>query len=276
MPIEHASWILPAVEQGFKHKDDLASIFDRILAFLLGKKSRIVITGMPGVGKSVLIEYLTGESYKRGYQTPPQPSFMMDKGKIVEHRKRIHIVTVPGQDAGPRWEAMDEIKKPNDPVTGILHVVANGFAVSRATDGAAVLPQIAKAATIEAYRQYQMQKELEDLQSTCSFTTSLVRKYKHPVWMFVVATKCDLYANELKSAENYYSPRADGPFVEQIRKLEALIGTMNFMWDAIPVCTVLEDFEWQQQRVPSALKESQRDKLVISLLRKMESACASK
>lgn len=56
MPIEHASVVIPAIEEGYKHKDEILSVWKKITSYPLGKKSSIGITGMPGIGKSVLLE----------------------------------------------------------------------------------------------------------------------------------------------------------------------------------------------------------------------------
>ena len=234
-----------------------------------------MITGMPGVGKSVPYDDLIGNAYERGHEPPAQPSEIKDEGKLLEHKKRIRIVGIPGQLAGPRLDTMDELIEGSQAITCIVHVVANGFAKTRSAAAEAALIKDAKLDTIARYRQNQLQEEIFDLQTTCQFALRAIRKHQKHVWMLVAATKCDLYSDTLAAAEQYYSPHGSNPFIDELKKFQRLVGQMLFNWDSVPVCAALDDFSWNQAVVPSKLKASQRDKLVIGLLRRIESACAS-
>jgi putative protein kinase ArgK-like GTPase of G3E family len=108
-PIEHTSWVIPAIEGAYKHRDEIVPLWEKIDAFLLGKKSRIAITGMPGVGKSVLLEHLTGEAYERNHPMPEQPSPNAETGRILARKKRILLSTIPGQETGARYEAAEKV-----------------------------------------------------------------------------------------------------------------------------------------------------------------------
>lgn len=274
-PIEHTGWILPAVEEGFKHPKEILSLWEKIIAYLAGKKSLIVITGMPGIGKSVLSEHLAGDAYERGHENPLQPSPSVEESKIIERKKRIKIVTIPGQVAGPRLDALDDLIEGSQLITGIVHVVANGFAKTRSSGSEPALVEQVKLDTLAKYRAYQLQQEITDLALTCEFAQRAIRKQERHIWMLVAVTKCDLYANEIAAAEQYYSPFGQNAFVEQLVRLQATVGKMNFGWDSIPVCGCLEDFTWNKEVVPSGLKISQRDKLVLGLLKRIESACGA-
>jgi hypothetical protein len=250
-PIEHTGWVLPAVEQGFKYRKEILGLWERILAYIAGRKSLIVITGMPGVGKSVLSEHLVGDAYERGHENPLQPSPEVERAKLVEHKKRIRILTIPGQVAGPRLDALDDLVQGSEPITGIVHVVANGFAKTRSAGSEQALIEQAKIDTLAKYRQYQLQQEIADLALTCEFALRAIRKHKEHVWMLVAATKCDLYTNQIAAAEQYYSPFGQNAFVDQLVKLQSLVGRMKFTWDSIPVCGSLEDFTWNKEVAPS-------------------------
>jgi hypothetical protein len=128
--------------------------------------------------------------------------------------------------------------------------------------------------TLEDYRTSQLQEEISDLKATCQMIVRTVRKHRDPIWMFVASTKCDLYAGDLNRVEDHYSPYGKNDFVRQLNSLQGQIGSLYFTWDALPVCGSLEDFEWNGELLPSALKPSQRDQLVTNLLRKIERACA--
>jgi GTPase SAR1 family protein len=51
--------------------------------------------GLPGAGKSVLCDYLTGEAYKRDYPKPGKLE-KLDKGIVSTKNLNIRLATVPG------------------------------------------------------------------------------------------------------------------------------------------------------------------------------------
>jgi nucleoside-triphosphatase THEP1 len=253
VPLEHASWVLPAAEEAYKHRDEILPIWDRLLTFLLGTKSRIAITGMPGVGKSVLMEYLTGEAYVRGYVMPEQPSPQAEKRKIEARKKRILITTIPGQETGARYLASDEVFESKNPVVGVIHVVANGFAKIREKSAESALVDVG-IKTIAEYRAVQLAKEVEDLKSTGEMIVRSNRKHRKPIWMLVTSTKCDLYANDLSNAERYYSPFADNEFVRTLKGLEGKIGSLYLSWATLPACAALRISSGTSRKLNQLLK----------------------
>ncbi len=274
MPIEHASWVIPAIEEGYKHKDEILSVWEKITSYLLGKKSLIGITGMPGIGKSVLLEHLTGEAYERGHPLPVQPSPTSEEGKVLAPKKRIRLVTIPGQEIGARYEAATRIFEGKQPISGVLHVAANGYATLRSKPARSAL-QKRGVDSIQKYREYMLLQEIADLRRSCSLVQRSILKHHKPIWMIVVSTKCDLYSDDLDAAENYYSPYGNNEFVNELNALSESVGSLNFNWDSVPVCAILEDMEWAGHTIPSKLKSSQRDQLITGLLRRVDRNCAS-
>src|SRR5258706_14585060 len=128
MPIEHTTWALPAIKEAYDHREQLLSLWETLIAHLLGKKSLIAITGMAGIGKSVLLEPLTGEAYRRDHPLPLQPSPSEEEGKILAHKKRIRLITIPGQETNSRYKAAIATFEGKKPLSGVIHVVANGYA----------------------------------------------------------------------------------------------------------------------------------------------------
>jgi GTPase SAR1 family protein len=274
MPLEHVGWVLPTIEAAYRHREDLDSLWERLISYLLGKRSQIAITGMSGVGKSHLFEYLTGEAYERNHEAPPQPSPMAEKGKIQARKKRILITTIPGQTSfDQRLIDSQKVFEAKRPTVGVIHVTGNGFAKTRQRSVQEEL--IEKGIeTIQQFQTYQKEEEIKDLKSTCEMIKRSHVKHRKRIWMFVAATKCDLYASDLRTVEDYYSPHAQNAFVAELKALQHELGTLTFSWDSIPVCTTLEDFVWNGATVPSTLKPWQRDHLVSALLKRIEQECA--
>ena len=274
MPIEHLPWLIPAMEEAYSHREQLASTWEKILAWLLGQKRTIAITGTPGVGKSVLFEYLTDQAFERNHPLPPQPSTHAETHKVLAPGKRIILTTIPGQQTVRRFQATAEMFSGGDPVAGVIHVAANGFASLR-NDHVKQELIASGIDNVDKYRAFQMQNEIDDLKATCQLIVDSAVKHKKLIWLFVAVSKCDLYVPSLKTVESYYSPVAQNAFVGELKRLEKQLGTLLFQWDAMPVCGALEDFHWNGTTVPSKLHVTQRDKLITQLLKRIEVECAA-
>jgi ABC-type phosphate/phosphonate transport system ATPase subunit len=148
MPIEHGSWMLPAAEQAYKHRKEILSAWERLTAFLFGKRKAIAVTGMAGAGKTVLFDHLSGLAYKQGY-TPPFTSVAVESGKLKSRKKRIGMSVIPGQSAPPRLFALNDIFLGKKPVNGVIHVVSNGFIELRSREAKETLIKTAGLATLE-------------------------------------------------------------------------------------------------------------------------------
>lgn len=273
MPLEHTSWIVPAIKEGYDHRKDILSAWEKIAATLLGKQSVVVMTGMPGVGKSVLLEYMTGEAYQRGRPLPLQPSPAMEEGKLLGHKKRIRLATIPGQELDARYKAAQKLFQGKTAVSGVIHVAASGFAALRSKPARSAL-QARGVSTVDLYRKYMLREEIEDLKRTCNLVKYSFMRHRQPMWMLLVVNKCDLFASEIGIQENYYSPFGDNEFVLELGKLRTDLGELNFSWDAMPACAALEPMEWNGTVVIPQLVPSQRDQLITDLLRRVDANCA--
>ncbi len=173
-------WVLPAAKEAYQHRDEIQKAWQKILAILLGKKTKIAFTGMAGTGKTVLFDYVTDKAYKRGYK-PPLPSQAVESGKMVTvERKRIAISVVPGQEAKPRYVATDQLfDKKKSTVDGIVHVVSNGFIHLRNTQAEKRLIESGYE-TLNSYLEYQQNAEFDDLGSTCELMRKSARKFGKP------------------------------------------------------------------------------------------------
>ena len=76
---------------GYRIAKELANLLRAGLSYILPKRANIAITGMQGAGKSVLYDYLSGRSYKTGYQ-PPLQSQHLEKGKMKHAGKETPLL----------------------------------------------------------------------------------------------------------------------------------------------------------------------------------------
>ncbi len=261
--LEHLTWILPALKEAYKGRDDATDAWSKIFG-----KNRIVFTGLSGVGKSVLLDFLTGKGFEQGYQ-PPKPSQSVEKGKLSKTLKkdkpRMAISVLPGQDDFPRLQGLDEIFLGKKGVDGVIHVVSNGFIDERSSD----VRGEKKLQSIEQFRQHQLKQELIDLDATCEIIRKSIHKHQKPKWMLIAVTKVDLFYDKLDEAKGYYSPNSKSKFAKRLKELQIQVGTDNFRWETVPVCAWLNDFEWNNQIQPSVLKVDERDHFIANFAEEM-------
>jgi Fe2+ transport system protein B len=274
MVLEHSAWLLPAAKEAYKNRDEIKSLWSRISTYFLGKKSSLAVTGMAGVGKTVLFDHLSAKAYKRGYK-PPGRSEDEESGKVSAEGQRIGFRTIPGQSAKPRREALDHIFLGKKPVDGVIHVVANGFIEIRKQVSRQAHIKDAGLDTLEKFRAFYMKEDLKDLHETCEIIRQSFQKHRKPSWVLVAVTKADLFYGSIEQAEKHYSPEGDGEFSQRMKLLQSQIGSDNIRWEALPVCAWLEDFQWNGEQQPSLLKPDERDHYIALFAEQLERYCES-
>lgn len=270
--LEHVTWALPAAAQAYKSREEIKGIWGTISNFVLGKRSRIAFTGMSGVGKTVLFDHLKGKAFEIGYR-PPDISESVEKGKIKSPESRLSAFVLPGQDEFPRRQGIEEIFLGKNGVDGVVHVVSNGYIEIRNLLAQAALIESANLKTIQEFRQAQLKNELNDLDAVCEILRKSIHKHKKPKWLLVAVTKTDLFYDRIAEAEAYYSPHGTSEFAARFKRLQEQVGTDNFRWDSVPVCSWLEDFTWNGETQASVLKPNQRDHYIASLAGKIAGYC---
>jgi hypothetical protein len=202
----------------------LASAPERVGRLFRRRFPTVAVTGMTGVGKSQLADRLARRS----------ADGVAEVGSAVLERRtrrsaRLHgfrFLVVPGDNAATRLGALDEVFH-DEPVDGVIHVVANGHATPRRTAGT--------TGTATATREQQLAAELEDWAITAHRIASMAVRRDKPVWLVIAVTKADLYADELDEVVRYYSPGSGSPFGDKVDELRALAGGARLSVDVLPV-----------------------------------------
>jgi hypothetical protein len=203
----------------------LASAGERMSHVFRRRFPMVAVTGMTGVGKSQLVDRLTRRASGDG---------VAEVGSAVMERRtrrspRLHgfrFLVVPGDNAATRLGALDEVFH-DEPVDGVIHVVANGHATPRRTAGT--------TGTATATREEQLAAELEDWTITSHRIASMAVRRDKPIWLVIAVTKTDLYPDEVDDVVRYYSPGSGSPFGDKVDALRALAGGAKLSIDVLPV-----------------------------------------
>lgn len=217
-----------------------------------GRFPTVAVTGMTGVGKTRLADRLARRASVEatlddGSATMERRTRKTAKGRGFRFR------VVPGDNAATRLSALDEVFH-DDPVDGVLHVVANGFATPRGTMPA------------DSTREQLLAAELEDFAITSHRIASMAVRRDRPVWLVIVVTKSDLFADDVDAAVRYYSPGSGSPFGQKVDELRSLAGGARLSVDVVPMYTEAE--------AATGKEKKQADRGAAQLLGRLEARMA--
>ena len=204
----------------------LASAPDRMSRLLRHRYPMVAVTGMTGVGKSQLVDRLTRRSTDDAVAEVGS-AVMERRTRKAANLHGFRFLVVPGDNAATRLGALDEVFH-DEPVDGVLHVVAWGHATPRRTGGT--------TGAALATRDELLAAELEDWAITAHRIASMAVRRDRPTWLVVAVTKADLFAGDVDAAVHYYSPGSGTPFGDKLDELRALAGGARLSIDVLPVC----------------------------------------
>ncbi|MDR7253441.1 hypothetical protein J2X46_002426 [Nocardioides sp. BE266] len=202
---------------------------ERASRLLRHRYPTVAVTGMTGVGKTRLVDRLARRASTQAEGAQDVGSAVMERRTRRDARMRgYRFRVVPGENAATRLGALDEVFH-DEPVDGVLHVVAHGHATPRRTAGT--------TGTAVATREEQLAAELEDWSITAHRIAGMAVRRDRPTWLIIAVTKADLFADDVDAAVDYYSPGSGSPFGDKLDELRALAGGAKLSIDVLPVCS---------------------------------------
>lgn len=277
---EGLGYVIKAGKAAYKRRGQIKKMWEQIYEKTLGRKVEIAFTGMPGVGKTVLFDYVSGNASEEGGRyIKPFTSFESEKKTIKIPRdesygfpkKRVIRTVIPGT-TNIHLKTLEDMFERGPGVDGIIHVVCNGFVEVRIDNAVRSLINEHNIKTVEAFRKYQMDLELEDLKETCRFIQGSIARNQRPSWMIIVVAKVDLYHCCLDDVLYSYSPDGDTDFSKYLSAFSSLT-KMGDTLNVYPVCCCLEDFTWNEDTVESEVESDLRYDLVENLIKVIGNYC---
>lgn len=208
----------------------------------------VIITGRAGVGKSVLASHYHGEANTLDWNEPGTSSDVEIKPiKIGDWTKIVSVI--PGQNTAERAHALDKAINKTALLDGVIHVVDWGFTSIRDAAVKSDMIEIMGIDSIAKVREHNLALELKDFESTLDKLEMSILNKRGPKWIVIAVNKADLYHEDLKNAERYYSPDCISPFADKIKSFYERVGKFNVKIIHLPMSSMPAAFEWNNTSI---------------------------
>jgi hypothetical protein len=232
----------------------ITKLADKARELLDRRRPVVAVTGLAGVGKTVLTFQLCAA--KRDYRPVRSASVVVEQVSMRTGLTGVQFRVVPGGHGASRSRGLDELFY-EKPVSGVVHVVANGFTTPRPDD---IGQRPSTPPTIAEHRARQRELEVEDFRDTAHHIATLVRRRSaDPIWLIIAVVKTDLRAADDEDPLEHYWRDPESPFVQQLQKLRREVGERNLTLDIVTVSSVRQDFVLGSETVPSSGTNAERD-----------------
>ena len=208
------TWAIPVAGQAIRNREEISGVWKGLLNKILGKHSQLAMTGMPGSGKSVLLDHLSGKAFDAKYKLP-ETSAQVERETLRRSGQRLALAVLPGQSTASRLQGINDLFLDKKRVRGVIHLVSFGYTETRSPFAVEAM----RSQALDDLRSARLEEELNDLEATCSTIRSYWNRHHEPIWMIIAANKVDLFSDDKSLAEAHtrYSGAGDSPFTQIVR-----------------------------------------------------------
>lgn len=226
-------------------------------AYLDTGSTQVVITGMPGAGKSLLNAQMHGRARDLYFEEPGESTKVeTDAVTLGEWTKLVRVL--PGQ-SGYRTHGEIEAFQGNGKLEGVIHVVDFGYSSPRDPVVAETLVTNDGLDTIEKLRARNLSLEIDTLKLELANVRKLVAQHSSLKWLLIAVNKIDLYPDQMSAALAHYHPDGNSAFGEALRVLQRDVGKDNLGIYIAGSCAYEADFRWNGAVAQSALPRKKQD-----------------
>jgi 50S ribosome-binding GTPase len=234
----------------YRHRKLIQRVWKHLGVWTKLGPTDIVVTGRPGVGKSMLLHVLNKASADLDFENPDLSREV--ESSVLQVADQCEIARViPGQLSQQRAVGLNRALLHNKQLKGVIHVVDWGYTAERDAEIRRGRIEKDKIDTIEKIRSLNLAAEIADFRDTCSKIESAKAEFAKPDWLLIVVNKVDLFMSDIDAAQTYYSPSMESDFTAPLHDLMGRIGRNNLRCAALPVFVWDDPFEWNGHRVPS-------------------------
>lgn len=240
-PISAVGFVTPVVKATVTTYNARKTIATMIFkAVSLAVDSRVVVTGLPGAGKSYLFAALNQELRDKKMVRPGPSTKGEDEilylGKGLIPKK---VTIIPGQKMAASFSLMEKYIDKNQKLKGLIHVLDYGYNFPRDKYSHDHL-EAKGITTFEKLHANNLKEELDYLENLID---RLIAVEVKPKWFCLVINKVDLFKSG--DAINFYSNSAR--FIEILDKLYKIFPAENTAL-LIPVCCDLSTIRYGRRQ----------------------------
>lgn len=234
-------------------------------AYLDTGSTQIVITGMPGAGKSVLNAQMHGRARDLYFEEPGESTKVeTDAVTLGQWTKLVRVL--PGQ-AGYRSLGEIEAFQNNANLEGVIHVVDFGFSCPRDPVVAESLIKNDGLDSVLKLRERNLSLEVDALKLELANIRKLLAQHSSLKWLLIAVNKVDLYPSQKESALRHYHPDGDSAFGAALRSLQHDVGKDNLGIYIAGSCAYEADFKWNEAVAPSSLPRQEQDLILRDFMK---------
>lgn len=229
--------------------------FVKALAYVNKGRTQIVVTGMPGAGKSMLVSQMHEHTRDLADLLPESTGVEVKAISLGDWTKLVRVL--PGQ-TGYRVSGELEAYYENDSLEGVVHVVDFGYTSPRDQVVSHELINSDNLDSISKLRERNLLLELDALKNELSNIRKLLSTSRKLKWMVIAVNKVDLFAADSIQALSHYHPSGSSSFAKELKRFLDDIGRDNFKISVVQVCSYESDFVWNGETIATSLPRNGR------------------